>query len=164
MSTARRIARNRRRESALVAAGVSNFETSCRSDPDPGRSKERMRILDKVRAFALHVSEPDIDKAWAYLIESRKDYVAKRDGLSEMMSAVDDWWALNVDAFGELHVGGAAKVVTDAVGPSRYVALCETCKPPHTEECTKGHGVRPCEKCGVMFRGGCTPRSELEKA
>jgi hypothetical protein len=95
MSQLRRIARNRRRELGLGAAGLSKFEVAARGDTDPERSKERIRILGKVREFALHVKEPDLDKAWAYLCESRKGYKPKEDGLSDLMSAVDDWRALD---------------------------------------------------------------------
>ncbi len=101
MTLTRRIARNRRRELELVAAGLSKFEVAARSDTDPERSKERMRILGKVREFALHVKEPDLDKAWTYLCESRKDYKPKNDGLSDLMSAVDDWAALDALAEGK---------------------------------------------------------------
>jgi hypothetical protein len=100
MSQLRRIARNRRREMSL-SAGLSKFEIAARSDADPERSKERMRILGKVREFALHVKEPDLDKAWAYLCESRKGYRPKNDGLSDLMSAVDDWQALDALAEGK---------------------------------------------------------------
>ena len=93
MSQARRISRNRRRETSLYA-GLAKFEVSARSDTDPERSVERMRILGKVREFALHVKEADLDKAWAYLVSCRKDYDPQRDGLSEAMSWVDDWDAL----------------------------------------------------------------------
>jgi hypothetical protein len=99
MALARRISRNRRHETAIYA-GLAKFEVAARSDTDPERSKERMRILGKVREFALHVKEPDLDKAWAYLCESRKDYTPKNDGLSDLMSAVDDWAALDALAEG----------------------------------------------------------------
>ena len=94
MTQARRIARNRRREMALASVGVSEFEVACRGELDHERRDVRMRILDKVRDFAAHVHEPDLDKAWAYLQESRRDYVPGRDGLSELMVAVDTWGTL----------------------------------------------------------------------
>ncbi len=100
MSQLRRISRNRRHETAIYA-GLAKFEVAARSDADPERSKERMRILGKVREFALHAKEPDLDKAWAYLCESRKDYKPKNDGLSDLMSAVDDWRALDALAEGK---------------------------------------------------------------
>ncbi len=102
MTLTRRIARNRRHETA-VYAGLAKFEVAARSDTDPERSKERMRILGKVREFALHVKEPDLDKAWAYLCESRKGYKMRTDGMSSLMAAVDDWAALD-----ELAKGGDA--------------------------------------------------------
>lgn len=145
MTIARRIARNRRHETAIYA-GLAKFEVAARSDTDPERSKERMRILGKVREFALHVKEPDLDKAWAYLCESRKGYSAKKDGLSDLMSAVDDWQALD---------GLRAQSLLDAGG---YVALCDICRATTgcTEECTKGHAPRECEACGAPMTGGCS--------
>jgi hypothetical protein len=100
MTLARRIARNRRHETAIYA-GLAKFEVAARSDTDPERSKERMRILGKVREFAMHVKETDLDKAWAYLCESRKGYKPREDGLSDLMSAVDDWRALDTLAEGK---------------------------------------------------------------
>lgn len=94
MTISRRIARNRRHETALYA-GLAKFEIAARGDADPERSKERMRILGKVREFALHVKEPDLDKAWSFLVESRRGYRPDNDGLSDLMSAVDDWKALD---------------------------------------------------------------------
>ena len=91
MTQSRRIARNRRRELALADANVSEFEVACRGELDHERRDVRMRILDKVRDFAAHVHEPDLDKAWAYLQESRRDYDVKANGLSDLMSAVDTW-------------------------------------------------------------------------
>ena len=79
---------------ALADANVSEFEVACRGETDHERRDVRMRILDKVRDFAAHVHEPDLDKAWAYLQESRKDYDVKANGLSDLMSAVDDWAAM----------------------------------------------------------------------
>lgn len=142
MTQSRRIARNRRREMALAGANVSEFEVACRGETDHERRDARMRILDKVRDFAAHVHEPDLDKAWAYLQESRKDYVPGRDGLSELMVAVDTWKGM-------------------APKNDGHVALCDKCRPPRAEECTVGHGPRPCRKCGEMFIGGCTPGEAL---
>lgn len=98
MTLSRRIARNRRRELALAAANVSVFEVAARSDSDPVRQAKRLRILDKVRDFAAHVHEPDLDKAWAFLVKSSGDYDHARDGNSRMMAAVREWMRLDNEA------------------------------------------------------------------
>ena len=100
MTQSRRIARNRRRELALADANVSEFEVTARSDTDPERQAKRLRILDKVREFAAHVKEPDLDKAWAYLVKSSAEYDHGRDGNSKMMAAVREWMRLDNEAAG----------------------------------------------------------------
>lgn len=41
------------------------------------------------------------------------------------------------------------------------MALCESCRPPRMEECTRGHGERACSACGLGFVGGCTELRDL---
>lgn len=91
MTFSRRISRN-------ADANVSEFEIAARSDPDPERQAKRLRILDKVREFAAHVREPDLDKAWAYLVKSCGDYDHARDGNSRIMAAVREWLRLDNEA------------------------------------------------------------------
>ena len=100
MTMAGRITRNRRRELSLAEANVSEFEVAARSDTDPERQAKRLRILDKVREFAAHVGETDLDKAWRYLVKSCGEYDHGRDGNSKMMAAVREWMRLDNEAAG----------------------------------------------------------------
>jgi len=73
---------------------LSRFELKVLETADPEVKAERGRILKRVRSFAKQVGERSLDKAWAYLTESAKDYDPKKDGISLYMACVADWQAL----------------------------------------------------------------------